>query len=69
MFILQKLEFFIVIIIGFLFLYKPFIIWFIGFRNQLRGVKTETTPLTILYTRGVALIVIIVGILSIFFEY
>jgi len=46
---------------GLLSLYRPILIWFIKFSNNLRGVKTEITEVTIMYHRIGGIILMIVS--------
>lgn len=49
----------ILLIIGLLCLYKPFITWNIRLGNKIRGTKTEITKETIRFNRIIACVLII----------
>jgi len=52
----------LLIILGLANLYRPFIEWFIKFRSETRGVRTEIKETTIMWYKFGGVIAIIAGI-------
>lgn|GEM_PF-6698445 len=53
----------IFLVLGILSLFKKIIIWWVNVRNDMNGIKTEITPITILWWRIGGAILILVGLL------